>query len=294
MRSVLLMLVCQMLLLCGGCANFRHVGDFADQTAALAQEVGQEIRQVDRLCTEQAELRIVLTNAPDDGLLAGCRVQADAAVAFQQLTAGTLDLYAATLKAMIDDNRFALSGAIENTGQKLAALQTRDGQALLPPEKVGALSKLIGLLADVVVQAQREQGIRRLVAAGPDLVANGRVLREFFAGRGSSSPHARWVQFVQDQAEASAALIAPGTALARQEPIRSAELRRTIARAQPALAGRRQATAEALVAQLDDWIAAVPVFQQEALQPDPRALQERIKTLRQRSIAVRDAVRAGF
>ena len=287
-----------MALALGGCANFKAVSAFANQTNEVTSAVRTEFQQIGKMCSQQAEIRAVVTNATGDALLDSCRLQGDSLVAFQEVTIDTLELYARTLKMMVDDSNFDLRPSIESTGQKLASLKTRDGSSLVSADKGGAITKVLALLADVIVQAQREQGVRRLVEAGPDLVANARIVREFLASRGGQSAYDRWLEIVQSLATSSAGQVAVNTPLARQEPIRSAELRREIARTQPAIAARRgdapSTVPRQLVAALDDWIDAVPVFQREALRHNPKALLDRIDELRKKAIQARQAVQAGF
>lgn len=299
MRGVLHVLGCLLVALAlGGCANFGAVSAFANQTTELTGAVRTEFQQIGNMCAEQAEMRMVITNAPSDALLGSCKLQGDSLVAFQEVTIDTLELYAKTLLAMVDDSNFDLRPAIEATGQKLAGLKTRDGSSVVGAEKVGAITKVLALLADVIVQARREQGIRRLVEVSPDLTANAKIVRDFLVSRSGQSPYDRWLEIVQSMASSSAGQVAAATPLARQEPIRSAELRRAIARTQPVIAARRGDAASAvprqLVAALDDWIEAVPVFQREALRPDPKALLERIDGLRKKATDARQAVQAGF
>jgi hypothetical protein len=281
-----------------GCANFKAVSAFANQTTVMTGAVRTEFQQIGKLCTEQAEMRIVITNAPNNALLDSCKLQGDSLVAFQEVTIDTLDLYARTLLAMVDDSNFDLRPSIETTGQKLAGLKTRDGSSLISADKVGAITKVLALLADVIAQAKREQGIRRLVEVGPDLTANATIVREFLVSRGGQSAYDRWIEIVQSLATSTAGQVAINTPLSRQEPIRSAELRRAIASTQPVIAARRGDAASTvprqLIAALDEWIAAVPVFQREALRPEPKALLDRIDSLRQKALEARQAVQAGF
>jgi hypothetical protein len=297
MRTALRLAWCAIALALGGCANFKAVSSFAGQTTQLTGAVRFEFDQISKLCTEQAELNIVAIRA-DDSLLEGCKLQGDSLVAFQEVTIDTLDLYAQTLLAMVDNNNFDLRTPIESTGRKLAGLTTRDGTSIVNPAKVGAVTKVLALLADVVVQAKREEGIRRLVAAGPDLVANATIVREFFVSRGGPSAYDRWMTLVQVTSNATATQLAPETPLGRQEPIRTMELRRTIARAQPVIAKRRgdapSTVPKQLVSALDAWIDAVPVFERDALRPDPEALLVRIDDLRKKALDARDAVRTSF
>lgn len=297
MKVVLRLAWCAIAIALGGCANFKVVTTFADQTTQVTTAVRSEFNQIGKLCTEQAELNIIATQANDE-LLDGCKLQGDSLVAFQEVTVDTLELYAQTLIAMVDDSNFDLRSPIESTGRKLANLKTRDGASIVNPAKIGAVANVLALLADVVVQAKREEGIRRLVAAGPDLIANATIVREFLASRSGPSAYDRWMTLIQVTSSATSAQLAAETPLGKQEPIRATELRRTIARAQPIIAKRRgdapTTVPKQLVAALDAWIEAVPVFQREALRPDPEAFLLRIDDLRKKALEAREAVQSGF
>ncbi len=281
-----------------GCANFKAVTSFANQTTQMTSAMRTELTQIGQMCREHVEIRIVVTNEPNDSLFDTCKLQGDALVPFQEATVETIDLYAQTLLAMVDDSSFDLRPSIEATGQKVAALKTRDGSSLVSADKVTAITKVLALLADVIVQRQRVEGIRKLVAAGPDMVAYAMVIRQFFFDRSGQSSYDRWLETVQVLADGSATQIRAGSPLAVQEPIRTAELRRTLARAKPAIGQRRGqpigAVPEQLVAALDAWIALVPEFQKDALRPDPESLLKRIDALRKQVLDTRLAVQTGF
>jgi hypothetical protein len=160
MRSVVRLLAILVACTLGGCANFTVVKKFAANTNEMTGTVRAEIQQMARLCEFPADVQLLLDEArgrQDDPRASGKRLKAACAsvatesVELQRLTVDTLDVYAAALRAMADDSNFEVSGSIEATGKKVAALQTRDGTALVNREKAAALSKLLAFIGDIVV-----------------------------------------------------------------------------------------------------------------------------------------------
>jgi len=290
----------------GGCANYRAVTAFADETTAMTGAVRQEIRQVARLCTEAADVRLLLAEATPTGdveaarlLAKSCLLTGDALVPFQEVTVDTLDLYARTLLALVDDRQFEVRGAIQGTTKKLAALTDKEGKALVSAPKLAAVGGVLGLLAQASTETDRQEGIRRLVAAGPELVHNARILRAFFIGDAGPADYERWLATTGRISRGSEIGIALGKPLAVAEPIRTAELRRQIAATQQQLEARAPRgggpgdVPAKIVAAIDAWMAAVPVFQQEALKPDSHALRTRLEAFRTKTVEAREAIEAG-
>jgi hypothetical protein len=91
-----------------------------------------------------------------------------------------------------------------------------------------------------------------------------------------------------------------GKPMAMAEPIRTAEMRRQIGVTSKAIDARLAKAGKAgdvptkIVAAIDAWIASVPVFQQEALKSDPRALLNQLDDFRTKTLEARDAIEAGF
>jgi hypothetical protein len=82
------------------------------------------------------------------------------------------------------------------------------------------------------------------------------------------------------------------------DPIRSAELRLEQWKVNQALKERTRAPPAdvgSLMAQaIDAWVASIPVFREQAFEPDPVALYERISAFRIKAIEARDAAKAAF
>lgn len=298
---------CAAIVLLAGCANYKAVTRFAGETTKMTGSVRQELQQVGKLCNDAADVRVLLAESTPTGdveaaksLKKSCELTGDATVAFQEVTVDTLDLYAKTLLAMVDDNHFEVRSAIQGTTKKLAGLKGSDGKPIVSEPKLTAVGSVLSLLADVIVKAQREEGIRRLVAAGPDLVANARILRTFFVNQTHQSDYDGWLTTTALVSRGSEISVGLGKPMALAEPIRTAELRRQIALTGKALeprqvkAGKPGEVPTKIVAAIDAWIASVPVFQQEALKPDSRALLDKLNDFRAKTIEARDAIEAGF
>lgn len=278
------------------CADFKVVKQFAGETTGMTVAVKEELSAIAALCNDAADLRLLLAEsgvgnvAPQQESKKICREETEKVIAYQAVTTDVLELYAKTLLAMVDDSNFGLEASIASTGNKLGALKTKDG-ALIDAKKVGAITKVLSLLTDVIVQRQREEGIRRLVAAGPDLIANAQEIKRFlqieYQGR---------VTRAQALANGGVAMLGTSGPLATNEPIRAAELRRALEIQMSAL-GRRTADGpvpKQLIAALDDWIALVPEFQRDALKRDPQALIQRIRDFGKKAGEAREAVEAAF
>lgn len=288
-----------------GCANFTVVKKFAAETNAMTGVARAEMREMAKLCEFPADMQLLIDESrrrQDDPKAQGKRLKAACAsvnaesVELQTLTVDTLDAYAGALRAMADGDNFEVRSAIESTGGKLAALQTRDGVALVNREKAGALTQLLAFIGDVVVRYKREAGVRKLVEVDRALIDNATALREFFVRKdGRPSPYFNVVstgQGLRGDLEADLELVA------RQEPLRAAEIRRMIAPEQ-AFTDRIGSSPDKIPAKvaktIDDWIALVPSFKKDALTPDPKALLEQLDVLHQNALATRDAIeRAGF
>lgn len=294
-------------LMLSGCANYKAITTFAGETTKMTGAVRQEIQQVAKLCNDAADIRVLLAEASPTGnvdaargLKKSCELTGDATVAFQEVTVETLELYAKTLLAMVDDKQFEVSSAIQGTTKKLTSLKDKDGKAIVSAPKVTAVGKVLSLLADVIVKAQREDGIRQLVAAGPDLVANARVLQSFFVNDDRQPDYDGWLTTTGEISQGSAVIVGIGKPMATAEPIRTAELRRQIASTNKAINSRLAMPAKPgdvpakIAAAIDAWIASVPAFQQEALKPDPKALLNQLDDFRTKTLEARNAIEAGF
>jgi hypothetical protein len=280
----------------GGCANFKAVGDFARATQQVTAPVREEMSFMTATCVQQAGLRSGFELDATFKRIAACHGTDEALQALQRETIDVMDLYAAALLALADDEKFDLSADIEATTAKLAAIRTRSGSGPVSEGQAGALSKILSLIADAWLQKERAQGIRMLVDAGPELAGVGRTLNTFFKSpTGAQAPYARLVRQSQAEADAVSAALQSDIVL-RADPIRAAELRleqwkvhRSLAqRTGPSNVGDRMAGA------LDAWLESIPVFREQALRPDPLALYEKIRVFRARALEARDAAESSF
>jgi hypothetical protein len=286
-----------------GCANFKAVSAFANETTGLAGTVRTEFDQLQALCFEQAERSLAVLDIEADAPtspLKGCESYRDTQGRLAEVTVATLDVYARTLLALAENRTFDLGPDIESTSGKLAALRQRDGSALVDEAQLGALTKVLVLLADIATQTQRERAIRRLVAERPNVVANAQLLRSFFARPASASgalraPYENLVTLSADTLRSYETLLR-NAKLREAEPIRTRELLLGLRPTRELLLERQglepTSVPGKIVAAIDAWIAAAEVFEREALQPEPLALYGRLQDLRTKAVAARDAVRA--
>jgi hypothetical protein len=115
--------------------------------------------------------------------------------------------------------------------------------------------------------------VRKLVEVDESLVANATTLREFFVRKdGGQSPYQNVIRTGQGLRSDL------GTDLdlvARQEPVRAAEIRRMIP-PNKVFEDRSGVSAEKIPSKIaktiDEWIALVPAFRKDALTPEPKAL----------------------
>lgn len=305
MRVVLKLLAVVVVFALAGCANFGAVRRFAAETTTMTGTVRAELEQMARLCEFPADMQLLLDEAngrQDQPGATGRRLKAACAsvgaesVELQRLSVDALDGYAAALLAMAEDSNFEVRSAIDATGAKVAALQTRDGAALVNPEKAGALTRLIGLVSDIVLRHKREEGVRKLLEVEGDLAGVAGSLREFFVRRdGGQSPYENVVRTgagLRRDLQTDLGLVA------KQEPVRAAELRRTIppdAVFTDRLAASGGKIPAEIAKRVDDWTALLPAFRKDALTPDPKALFDQLDTFRTRALETRRAIdQAGF
>lgn len=289
-------------LLLAGCANFQAVSDFATETQQLTGTVHAEFAQLESLCLEQARLSIAILdideNAPDSPLK-GCAAYRAAQGRLADVTVETLQAYGKTLAALAENRSFDLGPEIKGTSAKLAALKTQDGSALVDAAQLGALTKVLALLADVATQSRREESIRRLVAEKPSLVANARLLRSFFAspaGVTAVQPPYENLLALSSNAMRSYETLLRSEAIRRAEPIRARELLLALNQTREWLKARQGPGTDhigrKIVAAIDAWILAADSFERDALRPDAQQLHDRLKDLRAKVVDARAAVRA--
>ncbi len=305
MQTVVKWLTVALVFALAGCANFGAVRRFAAETTTMTGTVRTELEQMAKLCEFPADMQLLLDEASgrqDQPGATGKRLKAACAsvgaesVELQRLTVDTLDGYAAALRAMAEGSNFEVHSAIDATGAKIAALQTRDGAALVNPEKAGALTRLIGLVGDIVLRYKREEGVRKLLEVEGDLAGVAGSLREFFVRRdGRQSPYEN---VVSTGAGLRRDLQVDLGQVAKLEPVRAAELRRMIP-PDATFTDRQAATGGKIPAQIaarvDEWVGLLPAFRKDALTPDPKALFDELDTFRTRALETRRAIaQAGF
>ncbi len=296
MRNLIegLLLAC----LLGGCANFKAVSEFANETDKLTGTIGGEFAQLESLCTKQAELSIVI-NEDNDQPLKDCEQYKAAQGRLAGVTVDVLNSYAKALAGLADDRSFDLSSDIEGVAGKLQGLKDKDGNALVNASEVGALSKIVQVLFDIVTATKREAAVRRLVAETQNLAISGNILRSFFVESPDAPPGRAKAPYTNLVAIMNSAMVSTEASLRspafrNAEPIRTAELRRELQTRKNFLNKRMGASPDRVPAKvaaaIDAWQEALKKFSEDALKPDPKDLFIRLKDLRAKAIAARDAI----
>lgn len=282
--------------LLSGCANYRAVSQFSDETTSMTGVVKTEFAQLDSLCVEQAELVIVVNNLPDDRPLAVCEQYRRTQGRFASLTVDVLDGYADALGALADGDAFDLTGDMKSVGGKVKALKDRGGNAVVPAGEAEALVRISQLLAAALASEKREDAVRRMMQATPDLVVLGNSLKAFFvqapgATGATRPPYANFVTVVSTSTASTQSTL-QNTAMRKAEPIRTAELLRELRTRQAALDKRDPNSVGSVPvrigAVIDAWIAAVDRFSTDAFKPDSREMRDRLTTLREAIRTARD------
>ena len=282
--------------LLSGCASYKAVSQFSGETTSMTGVVKTEFAQLDSLCVDQAELVIVVNNLPDDRPLAVCEQYRRTQGRFASLTVDVLDGYADALAALADDKPFDVTGDMRSVGGKVKALKDRGGNAVVSTRDADALTRISDLLVEALASAKREDAVRRMLQATPDLVVLGNGLKSFFVqapGPASATrpPYANFVMVVSTST-ASTQSVLQNAAMRKAEPIRTAELLRELRTRQAAL-DKRDANSVGSVpvrigAVIDAWLAAVDRFATDAFKPDSRELRDRLTTLREAIRTARD------
>ena len=288
-------------LVLSGCANFKAVGAFGTTTQGMASTVQGELSALQAICTQNAGFAVGVLNIKDDDRRHPAKRCESYRKTFGELaavTADTINDYGKALTALANDQSFTLSNDVQSTANRLGAIRDASGNALVNPEQLGVVTRVLDLLAEVWVKGQREQGIRRLIEAKPDLVANARILRSFFVMNAStpgaaSSPYDDIVGIATERYDDLVATLEDKDFRDR-EPIRTRELRVAVqplgedlrARA-PGPSGRGAMVASTI----DDWIKSLDTFERDALKPNPEDLYVQLKALRVKVIDLRDALR---
>ena len=285
-------------LLIAGCANFGAVSEFAQETTRVSGVARAELTQLDTLCRDQAELTIVVNDIADEGPLQACDVYKASQGRLAAVTLDVLDDYARALAALADDKSFELTTDINSVGKRVAGLQEQDGRKVLSRDQAVALTQIMQVLTEEATERARDRGVAHLAAQAPNLALAGRVLRSVFVadanapvGR-TSSPYANIIELTRDSFDTTRKQL--GQARLRQaEPLRTLELLRAMRVRDGQLARRTGSGADAMpvviAAAIDAWLAALDVFAEDALRPDRAELIRRIKALRAKTGAARNA-----
>jgi hypothetical protein len=275
-----------------GCANFRAVSEFSQRTTQVTSVVRSEFSQLDALCRDQAELTIVVNNIKDDGPLVSCKSYRDAQGRLAAVTLDVLDDYARALAGLANDSSFDISSDIEALGGKIQGLQDASGKSLVNATEVGALTKLVSIIADVATQAQRKAAVERLASEKQDLQVTGRILRSFFVrdpaappGR-AQAPYTNLVALTADSLRSSTSTLA-APQFQKAEPIRSVELLRASEARRKDLDAREGTTPDKVpaivVAAIDAWLAALDTFERDAFHPDSKQLIDQLQDIRKKA-----------
>jgi hypothetical protein len=281
-----------------GCANFRTVSDFALATKQVVAPARDEMAFITAMCVNQAGLRSGFELDADFKRIAECRGTDQILHALQRETVDVMDLYASALLALFDDTKFDLSADIKATTSKLATINTKTGFSPVSEAQAEALSKILSLIADALLQKEREKGVKILLDASPDFAGVGATLSTFFKlPTVGAAPYAKLVTLTQAAADAVNAAL-KSAFIVNADPIRAAELRLDQWKVNQALIPRTQAgpsNVGALMAQaLDSWVESVPAFREHAFKQNPVALYELINTFRAKAIEARIAAESAF
>lgn len=283
--------------LMAGCANTKAVAEFGRETTAMTGVVKTEFAALDALCVKKAELAINVGNRDDEKPLQDCKDFKKARGELGKYTVLVLDDLGAALAALADDRKFDLSGDISSVGKAVGGLKDKDGKALVGGAVVEAFTRVASLIADLVTAKMRESAVKRVVEEADSMKTLGHLLKAYFVPvpnspiAGQKPPYQDWVELGDIEL-----LGVEGTlsgVLGRQEPIRSRELRREVKLLKAQLDERKQDPGRipAKVAEaIDAWQLSVDEFRKEALKPDPQDLYKRLKDLRDKTLAAKEAI----
>ena len=281
--------------LVSGCANYRAVSEFGGETTTMTTVVKNEFDQIETLCVRQAELAIVVSNIANDGPIEQCARTRRAQGQFASLTVEVLDGYAQALGAIADNKPFDFSPELKTVGNKARGLKDGAGNALVSGKEADALASVAGLLVNALASQKRDEAVRQLVAATPDLTIVGTSLRSYFVQPPgpAKAPYTNLVSVISSSASSTQPIL-ESTPMRRAEPIRTAELLRELRTRQKLLAKRSPDAANnvpaQVVAAIDAWLAALDKFSTDAMKPDSHDMVDRLKTLRATTRQARDAI----
>ena len=293
-----------------GCANFKAVSQFAGQTATMTGVIKSEFSQLEEHCVKQAGLVAAVNNIGDDGPFKNCSDYKKAQGELAAVTVTVLDAYAKALTSLADDKAFDLSPDIQTLSGKIGSLKDSSGNSLVNADELGAITKVVDLLVDVWASSKREEAINRMVAEAPSLRITGGILRSYFVespnaplGR-ARAPYTNLVAIAATSVNSTEASLT-SSPMRNAEPIRTFELLQDVKARKAFLAARgaklstasppsgSQVLVQAQIAQaIDAWLSAVDTFATDALKPDSIQLYERLKVLREKTLAARDAISA--
>jgi hypothetical protein len=261
--------------------------------------VRAEFAELDKQCTAQAELSIVLSDIADEGPLKSCQAFRSSQARLATVTLDVLDDYSNVLTALADESAFELRVEPTTIQAQAAGVQDADGRALASAGQVTALSRLVEVLAQIDSGRGREASVRRLVDETPNLAHSGRILRAFFVpdpdvlAGWSVAPNPNRVDLTMD-AMNSAERTLGRRAFREAEPIRTAELLRDLRARRTRLNERSGAEPHkvpvAIASAIDAWLGALDSFSTDALRPDAKQLLARLKVLRGKAKAAREAL----
>lgn len=282
-----------------GCANYRAVSEFSHHTATMTDTVRGEFVQLESLCVRQAELVLVVNNLQGDGPIVQCERYRRTQGRFATLTIDVLDGYAEALGDLADNRAFDLSPEMKSVGSKVRALRDGGGDPFIAEGDAIALTRVADLLVEVMASRKRDDAVRRMAAAAPDLAVMGRALKAFFVASPDAPPNAPkppYANFVAVVAGSTTSTqkILQSAPMRKAEPIRTAELLRELHGRQTLLERRGPGTAGTVPVRIgtaiDAWLAALTQFSTDALNPDSQELAERLRRLRGATRMAREAI----
>ena len=267
-----------------GCANYRAVAEFGTETTRMTSVVRAELVTVNTLCLQQAEMQTAVMNVPDERILDTCERNRLASGRFARVTVDVLDQYAEALSALADDKRFDVDPALQKDLSKLGDLKDRSGNAVVGASELGTIGKIVRVLGEVAVAVKRDEAVRRMIEATPDLHQAGVALKGYFVtvpGAPPTTVYNNTMTFVDRSARSTEGEL--GRAQAR-EPIRAFELKRVLRGRQKDIDVRTAKTDDAVPVRIgvaiDAWLDALDDFAVHARQPDAHEWVDRLKRLR--------------
>ncbi len=294
MRSWWVLVVASM---ASGCANYHAVSDFAAATSDMTGVVKSEFVELDTLCVQQVETVIVVNNLGTDRALDQCDRYQRSQARFAAVTVDVLDRYASALTGLANDKTFDLSPDIKAVGSKARAFKATSFSPPISDAEVTAVTRIADLLVTVLAAEKRDDAVKQMLAAAPDLEVMGRSLKTFFVGSPTvpniKPAYANFVDLITASTTSTLAAL-DSKPMRKAEPIRTAELARDL-RARQRLLDRRAPSAPdsvpiKIAADIDAWLAALDRFEVDGMKADAREVADRLQTLREATSAAKEAV----